>query len=85
MIEAFETGVQTGELRRECVGQLIEARVLCGCRGFAQQKEQDDQSHDLERGQDKDYSSQFVFPSPKNSTDTSVRLEDSRGGRWVPG
>jgi hypothetical protein len=41
MVERLGTGVETGELRGECVGELGKAGILLRGRGFAHEKEDD--------------------------------------------
>jgi hypothetical protein len=41
MVERLGAGVEMGELRGEGVGELDEAGILLGGRGFAHEKEDD--------------------------------------------
>jgi hypothetical protein len=62
VVERLGAGIETGELRGECVGELDKAGILLGGRGFAHEKEDDGgEDGDLE---DKDEGWHFGFPSP---------------------
>jgi hypothetical protein len=62
VVERLGAGIETGELRGEGVGELDEAGILLGSRGFAHEKEDDgDEGDDLE---DQDEGWHFDFPSP---------------------
>jgi hypothetical protein len=62
VVEGLRAGIETDELRWQCVDELDEAGILLRGRGFAHEKEDNgDEGDDLE---DQDEGWHFDFPSP---------------------